>query len=68
MTNFLIAKKPEKGEVENRTLSRIPVPRLRPHTVKGKSYYFYCDGTGRELYLGSADSILASHIKANTKE
>jgi hypothetical protein len=31
---------------------------IRGHLVKGKVYYYYLRGTDREIYLGSADSIL----------
>jgi hypothetical protein len=32
--------------------------RLRPHTVNGKVYYYFCRGRDKEIYLGSADRIL----------
>lgn len=33
-------------------------PHLRPHKVKGRTYYTYCRGIDKEVYLGDADSIL----------
>lgn len=38
-------------------IRRIPEPRIRPHKVKGREYYFYIEGDN-EIYLGSAESIL----------
>jgi len=35
-----------------------PQATIRPHNVKGRTYYCYRKG-GREIYLGDADSILA---------
>lgn len=37
---------------------RLAEPHLREHRVKGKVYYTYCRGTDKEIYLGSAESIL----------
>ena len=39
-------------------LRRIAGPRIRAHKVKGRQYYYYVRGTDKEIYLGSADSIL----------
>lgn len=33
-------------------------PHIRRHLVKGRTYYTYCRGTDREIYLGDADDIL----------
>ena len=33
-------------------------PYLRAHRVNGHTYYSYCHGTDKEIYLGSADTIL----------
>ena len=34
-------------------------PRIRPHIVRGKEYYFFCQGD-KEIYLGSAENILCA--------
>lgn len=34
------------------------LPMIRAHMVKGTPYYYYCRGTDKEIYLGSAKSIL----------
>lgn len=39
-------------------IRRIAEPHLRPHTVKGKQYWYYCRGADNEIYLGDADFIL----------
>jgi len=31
---------------------------IRRHRVKGRTYYTYCRGYEREIYLGSAETIL----------
>jgi len=33
-------------------------PTIRSHMVKGRPYYYYCRGTDKEIYLGSARGIL----------
>ena len=47
----------------NKPVHRIAEPHIRPHKVKGKNYYFYCQGQ-KEIYLGDADAILAAIMKA----
>jgi len=33
-------------------------PRIKPRNVKGKTYYYYCRGADKEIYLGDAEAIL----------
>ena len=40
------------------TSRKKPPSYIRSHKVKGKAYYYYCQGTEKEIYLGSAGSIL----------
>lgn len=35
-----------------------PEAHIRPHTVKGRIYYYYCQPGQKEKYLGDADFIL----------
>lgn len=35
-----------------------PAGRIRGHWIKGKTYYYYCRGRNKEIYLGSAEAIL----------
>lgn len=38
--------------------SRTAQSHIRPHKVKGRTYYSYVRGTDKEIYLGDADTIL----------
>lgn len=62
LRNIIMAEKPPT----KKRIRRIAEPHLRPHTVKGRTYYTYCRGTDREIYLGSADAILKA-VKGNGK-
>ena len=42
-------------------------PHIRSHKIKGKLYYYYCHGTDREIYLGTADAILQAKIATGKK-
>lgn len=33
-------------------------PYIKARKVKGHTYYYYCHGKEREMYLGTADAIL----------
>lgn len=39
-------------------IRRIAEPRIRDHKVNGKPYYYFCQGTDKEIYLGDAAAIL----------
>jgi len=47
----------------NKRIHRITEPHLRPHQVKGRTYYYYCRGTDKEIYLGTADHILEAVLR-----
>ena len=46
------------GQLTKKGSRHTAEPYLRPHQVKGKSYYYYCRGTDKEIYLGDAAAIL----------
>ena len=58
---------PVRTDRTNSTLGRPPAaPYLKEHVVKGKSYYSYCHGARKQIYLGSADKILKA-VKGSAK-
>ena len=48
-------------------IRRIADPHIRHKTIKGRNYYYYCRGEDREIYLGTADSVLAAVMTAKGK-
>lgn len=46
------------GTRRRSTKKHVAEPHIRPHTIKGRTYYTYCHGAGPEIYLGTADAIL----------
>jgi hypothetical protein len=48
---------PKKNSTKKR-IRRIAEPHIRSHQVNGYLYYYYVRGEDREIYLGSADTIL----------
>ena len=50
---------PQKPLTKKRSrIRRIADPHIRGHQVKGKTYYFFCRGVDKEIYLGDAVTIL----------
>ncbi|OGN90757.1 MAG: hypothetical protein A2Z70_01375 [Chloroflexi bacterium RBG_13_48_17] len=49
---------PKRRSTKKRAHRRLAEPHLRKHQVKGKTYYYYCRGADREIYLGDAGTIL----------
>jgi len=47
-----------KTRSTKRNTRKLAEPHLRAHKVKGKTYYSYCRGSDKEIYLGSAEVIL----------
>jgi hypothetical protein len=56
---------PETTPTKKRSyrIRRVAEPHIRRHVVRGRKYYTYCRGVDKEVYLGTAESILGAVLK-----
>ena len=64
---FTPDKQVSKKHSTKKRIRRIAEPHIRAHQVKGRQYYSYIRGEDKEIYLGTAESILKAVRNQNRK-